>query len=50
MGSEMCIRDRGYDSAQWILIDLGEVIVHVMLEEVRAFYKLDDFWSVGASA
>ena len=49
----MCIRDRGiegYDSAQWILIDLGEVIVHVMLDEVRAFYKLDDLWSIGASA
>jgi len=40
----------GYDSAQWILIDLGEVIVHVMLDEVRNFYKLDDFWSVGVSA
>ena len=40
----------GYDSAQWILIDLGEVIVHVMLDEVRAFYKLDDLWSIGASA
>ena len=40
----------GYDSAQWILIDLGAVIVHVMLDEVRTFYKLDDFWSVGASA
>ena len=39
----------GYDSAQWILIDLGEVIVHVMLDEVRTFYKLDDLWSVGAS-
>lgn len=40
----------GYDSAQWILIDLGEVIVHVMLDEVRSFYKLDDLWSIGASA
>ncbi len=40
----------GYDSAQWILIDLGAVIVHVMLDEVRTFYKLDDLWSVGASA
>ena len=39
----------GDDSAQWILIDLGEVIVHVMLDEVRTFYKLDDLWSVGAS-
>ena len=40
----------GYDSAQWILIDLGAVIIHVMLDEVRTFYKLDDLWSVGASA
>ena len=40
----------GYDSAQWILIDLGEVIVHVMLDEVRSFYKLDDLWSIGGSA
>ena len=40
----------GYNSAQWILIDLGAVIVHVMLDEVRTFYKLDDLWSVGASA
>ena len=39
----------GYDSAQWILIDLGAVIIHVMLDEVRTFYKLDDLWSVGAS-
>ena len=40
----------GYDSGQWILIDLGDIIVHVMLDEVRSFYKLDDLWSVGTSA
>ena len=39
----------GYDSGQWILIDLGVVIVHVMLDEIRSFYKLDDLWSVGTS-
>ena len=37
----------GYESGQWILIDLGVIIVHVMLDEVRSFYKLDDLWSVG---
>ena len=39
----------GYDSGQWILIDLGVIIIHVMLDEVRSFYKLDDLWSVGKS-
>ncbi len=39
----------GYDSGQWILIDLGVIIVHVMLADVRSFYKLDDLWSVGTS-
>jgi len=37
----------GYESGQWILIDLGVVILHVMLDDVRLFYKLDDLWSVG---
>ena len=39
----------GYESGQWILIDLGVIILHVMLDEVRLFYKLDDLWCVGNS-
>ena len=38
----------GYDSGQWILIDLGDAIVHVMLSDVREFYKLEDLWSIGS--
>ena len=37
----------GYESGQWILIDLETIILHIMLDEVRLFYKLDDLWSVG---
>ncbi|MGI9291089.1 MAG: ribosome silencing factor [Gammaproteobacteria bacterium] len=38
----------GLDSGEWILIDLSDVIVHVMQPRVREFYKLEDLWVVGS--
>jgi ribosome-associated protein len=35
----------GYDEARWILIDLGDVIVHVFRAEVREEYDLERLWS-----
>ncbi len=38
----------GKDSGEWVLVDLADVIVHVMQPSAREFYKLEDLWSVGA--
>ncbi|OJY37428.1 MAG: ribosome silencing factor [Rhizobiales bacterium 65-9] len=38
------IRIEGLPHADWVLVDAGDVIVHVFRPEVRAFYNLEKLW------
>ena len=39
----------GVKEGKWIVIDYGDVIVHIFQEEVRRYYNLDDLWSAAPS-
>ena len=38
----------GQEKGDWVLVDLQDVVVHIMQPEVRAFYKLENLWEMGA--
>ena len=39
----------GKDAGDWVLIDTGDVIVHIFRPEVREFYQLEKMWQPGSS-
>lgn len=44
-GGPAPIRVEGLDDARWVLMDYGDFVVHLLLEEARDFYQLDRLWS-----
>ena len=41
-------RIEGIESGDWILIDLNNVIVHIMLNETRKFYRIEQLWQISS--
>lgn len=41
------LRTEGYQYANWVILDYGDVMVHIFHEETRNYYNLDRLWSDG---
>ncbi|WP_294139360.1 ribosome silencing factor [uncultured Sanguibacteroides sp.] len=41
---ETPIHKEGEDQAQWVVLDYGDVVVHIFQKEQRDYYQLEDFW------
>ena len=44
------VRIEGLPAADWVLIDAGDVVVHLFRPEVRSFYNLERMWAFGDGA
>ena len=44
------VRTEGLNACDWVLIDAGDVIVHVFRPEVRSFYNLEKMWQMDSVA
>ncbi len=52
---EMAVKEQGFHplgmegdiTSDWVLLDLGDVIVHSMTEQAREYYQIEKLWTVG---
>ncbi len=43
------VRVEGLPTADWVLVDAGDVVIHLFRPEVRAFYNIEKIWAAGPS-
>ena len=39
------IRTQGRENALWVILDYGDIVVHVFQTAYRAFYRIEDLWA-----